>query len=191
MLSLSNLRFPGQYFDSETNANYSYFRDYDPQTGRYRQSDPMGLHGGMNTYIYVRGNPLRNMDPFGLQALPLGGGPAGGFGGLGAFGLSRPGGSSPNSNSTGSRELDDALGGGRADSSAHSEEGATCDTDKEGECEKRLDREERGLCPAIAIQWGRQGVAVCLASARTRYSECLRFGPNGVRTPLAGVDTPL
>jgi RHS repeat-associated protein len=41
-----NLRFPGQLFDRESNLHYNYFRDYNPQTGRYIQSDPIGLAGG-------------------------------------------------------------------------------------------------------------------------------------------------
>jgi RHS repeat-associated protein len=62
-----NLRFPGQYFDKETNTNYNYFRDYDPTTGRYVQSDPIGLKGGINTFGYVTQQPTRYIDPEGLR----------------------------------------------------------------------------------------------------------------------------
>jgi RHS repeat-associated protein len=69
------LRFPGQYFDKETNLNYNYFRDFDPTIGRYVQSDPIGLRGGLNTYLYVGGSPLTSVDRKGLAAqlvcLPL------------------------------------------------------------------------------------------------------------------------
>jgi RHS repeat-associated protein len=61
-----NLRMPGQYYDRDTNLFYNYYRDYDPQTGRYLQSDPIGLNGGINTFAYVRGNPVGMSDAFGL-----------------------------------------------------------------------------------------------------------------------------
>ncbi len=64
---VNNLRFPGQYFDEETNLHQNYFRDYDPGLGRYVQSDPIGLEGGLNSYAYVGSNPNKYIDPKGLR----------------------------------------------------------------------------------------------------------------------------
>jgi RHS repeat-associated protein len=63
-------------------GHYNYFRDFDPSTGRYVQSDPIGLAAGLNTYVYVEGNPLLHSDRHGLAV-----GAAGWvFIGLGAYG---------------------------------------------------------------------------------------------------------
>ena len=62
------LRLPGQYFDKETNLHYNYFRDYDPHVGRYIQSDPIGLRGGLNGFLYGRGSPIQYIDPRGEAA---------------------------------------------------------------------------------------------------------------------------
>ncbi len=61
-----NLRFPGQYYDAETGTNYNMFRTYEPATGRYLQSDPIGFSGGINIYTYGSGSPLNAFDSLGL-----------------------------------------------------------------------------------------------------------------------------
>ena len=58
-------RFPGQTYDAETGLHYNFHRDYNPQTGRYVQSDPIGLGGGMNSFAYVGGSPAAAWDILG------------------------------------------------------------------------------------------------------------------------------
>ena len=52
-------------------SNYNYFRDYDPSIGRYVESDPIGLKGGLNTFGYAEANPLLDVDPRGESAEPI------------------------------------------------------------------------------------------------------------------------
>jgi len=74
-----NLRFPGQLYDVATQLSYNYYRDYNPRTGRYIESDPIGLAGGINTYGYANQNPLSYIDPDGrFFFLPIIAGLAGG-----------------------------------------------------------------------------------------------------------------
>lgn len=63
-----NLRFPGRYYDAETGLSYNINRDYDAMTGRYIQSDPIGLEGGPNTYSYGNQSPLVFFDFYGTRS---------------------------------------------------------------------------------------------------------------------------
>src|SRR6516164_9513973 len=65
-----NLRFPGQYYMAETGLIQNWNRDYDPQTGKYIESDPIGLQGGTYaTYVYVSNSPIGAVDIRGLAVV--------------------------------------------------------------------------------------------------------------------------
>ena len=63
------VRFPGQYFDSETGLHQNFMRDYDPEVGAYLEQDPYGIITGPNRYGYVYGDPVGLSDPTGEFAV--------------------------------------------------------------------------------------------------------------------------
>ena len=59
------LLYAGQWRDAESGLCYNRFRYYEPESGMYLVSDPLGLAGGEQTYRYVP-NPCGYVDPLGL-----------------------------------------------------------------------------------------------------------------------------
>ncbi|MDX1914883.1 MAG: IPTL-CTERM sorting domain-containing protein [Methylophilus sp.] len=127
-----NLRFPGQQFDQESGLHYNHHRYYDPQLGRYTNSDPSGLEGGLNSYGYANQSPLKYVDPNGKNALLLLGGGALGLGiGLGL--IPNPF-NSPIANN--GNNSDFPLGGaGAGASSSSSSSNSSSESNSKKECE--------------------------------------------------------
>jgi RHS repeat-associated protein len=73
--------FTGREYDKETGLYYYRARYYNPQIGRFLQTDPVGYDAGMNWYAYCGNSPIGLTDPSGLWAsytfqwVETGGGP--------------------------------------------------------------------------------------------------------------------
>lgn len=170
-LTTVHLRFPGQYYDAETGLHYNWNRYYDPSTGRYITSDPIGLAGGPNTYSYVRNNSLRYVDPLGLAPNPAElacfGGPnplcVGGV--LTDIATTILGGATIGAML--STSGDSAIDRTRADERAASED-TTCQRSDDDKCEKQAQVDE-AICRSLSDLGARSR---CWASANERYGAC-------------------
>ncbi len=176
------LRLPGQISLGIEGLNYNYFRDYDPNVGRYLESDPIGLHGGLNTYGYVDQNPLKNADPTGLcpfcvviPGVCAGGACEAAVLGIGAL-MSTPAGRDT------AKKAADAI----------SDAAEQCDVDDD--CERRWEREEK-LCELVAGPRypgnPAQAITICKKAAFQRYLKCRQGMPQAEWPPLTGVETPI
>lgn len=190
-------RFPGQYFDEESELYYNYYRDYDPSLGRYIQSDPIGTtydfsdprlqlaiqhsipvntsvgsYGLNHLYGYVDQNPLNYIDPFGLQTT------------VDTYCARNPaacmdigGGSAGRSGASAAANA--AVGAAVASASTSQQ----CEVDKEKTCDEQLNR-DTASCRAIqrAEAKGKRpkgAASRCYASAMQRYGNCLAGRPEG------------
>jgi RHS repeat-associated protein len=136
-----NIRFPGQYYDHETELHYNYFRYYDPSNGRYITSDPIGLDGGMNTFGYALDNPLIYFDPFGLACRHTASrgrrcspGPGRGGGRIGVFGCLIGCVSFMQRDSEAQASMQPTIGGGLSLCSSPREPQLSCEDGKEEDC---------------------------------------------------------
>ena len=190
------LRFPGQQATDVSGLFYNYQREYDPAVGRYSQSDPIGLKGGISAYAYVDSNPTIATDPKGLAkkracvaAYIAGGavcgGAAGYYGGGAVGGIGGAAACSPSGPGAAVCAIGGAAGGSALGGAAGSVVGgflgniagqAMC-SDEEGEDCEALLRTDTDTCNGITRVRGARAGAVCHASATQRYAACLSGSP--------------
>ncbi|MCC8570894.1 RHS repeat-associated core domain-containing protein, partial [Xanthomonas euvesicatoria] len=186
-----DMRFPGQRFDAASGLNQNYFRDYEAATGRYGQSDPIGLGGGISTFSYVAATTLTSIDPFGLvpnqgcvasvvAICTVVGGSVGYWGGGilgGAGGTAVP----PVAGTAGGFIAGSTLGGLGGASAGGLIGGlassAVCPDEDDREEYENLLRVDTDVCNAITRRRGARRGEACHASATQRYSTCLRGDP--------------
>ena len=153
--------------DSSAAQHYNYFRDYDAAIGRYLESDPIGLGGGSNTYVYVAANPLVRSDPTGENWQAL----------RGAWWIGSRLGAAIN-------QAFNAATGMSIGSAIYylCHEAAQ---NREARCKGNLERDME-TCSKGSRRFGKKWFKVCEGQAMTRYGNCLagRDGEGGVNAPL-------
>ncbi len=200
------MRFPGQRYDSATGLNQNYFRDYDTSTGRYAQSDPIGLSGGASTWAYVESSPLMFSDHMGLEkdqacvasyttTGAICGGVVGyyGSGVAGAIGggfVCAPAGPGAAACAAGGAMAVSPAGGALGSIvggvTGHAIGNAMCPDepeDRENVCEENLQR-DLVTCKALGRRGGRSSYAICERQAMLRYGNCLSGRDEGIDAPL-------
>lgn len=152
---------------------YNYFRDYDLSTGRYLQSDPIGLQGGLNTYAYAKNNPLKYIDPTGEN--PASGAIWGGNIGTGIGSLGGPLGAA----------IGTVVGAGIGAGIGYgiSQMCTESDEEREKRCEENRQR-DLGTCRALGKRGGTAAYRVCEQQAMLRYSNCLSGRDEDIDAPL-------
>lgn len=158
-----NLRFPGQFYDAESGVHQNVMRDYLPGVGRYAQSDPIGLAGGINTYSYALNQPTKYTDPTGLivpLAIP-GLCAAGGCEAIGAsiILMSEPGRQAIKSIA---QKIEDL-----------------CRPDEKDSCEQQYEDDESDCFEKYGKVFGYSHFSFqgCMANARTRLEQCKKGLP--------------
>jgi uncharacterized protein RhaS with RHS repeats len=154
-------------------VHYNYFRDYDPSFGIYKESDLIGLYGGLNTYAYGKGDPLRHIDPTGEVSLA---------GGIALAGAALAGVIYMQQQGSGSgKKSNDPLSGPSGASTSASSSSSSGGGQTLEECKTQCDEDQKvrdALCYSLKYMKDKSKQAQCLSASFMKtvdcYTECRR-----------------